>query len=119
VVCFLKFEELGGIELWFQMLDRLLGDVEHDVPFLDMDLSGPWDMGMQTHPHYFLANPVDEMPPIPDVMPGVDVPLTGTMLPLRDLTVAGLQRSSIPPFAAISDKQELNSHDDTANLPAC
>ncbi|KAK9917197.1 hypothetical protein WJX75_001761 [Coccomyxa subellipsoidea] len=39
------------------------------------------------------------MPPIPDVMPGVDVPLTGTMLPLRDLTVA-----EMPPNVTVTLK---------------
>lgn len=67
--------------------------------FPDMDLSGTWDMGMQMHPHFFVTQPVDEMPPIPEVMPGVDVPLNSPLLPLRGLPAEGGQKLShhLPP----------------------
>lgn len=71
------------------MLDRLLGEVVNDVPFPDLDLSGTWDMGMQMQPHFFMPHQVDEMPPIPDIMPGVDLLADGDLLPLRNVSMAG------------------------------
>ncbi len=71
------------------VFDRLLGEVVNDVPFPDMDLSETWDMGMQIQPHFFMPQQVDEMPPIPDVMPGVDLPSDGDLLPLQDASIAG------------------------------
>lgn len=73
------------------MLHRILGEVGSEVSFPDIDLSGTWDMGMQGNPHFFAPQFVDEMPPIPALMPGVDLSATGTMLPLNDMTVAGEQ----------------------------
>ncbi|BDA50584.1 hypothetical protein COCOBI_16-2600 [Coccomyxa sp. Obi] len=79
-------------------IDRLLGEVVNDVPFPELDLSGTWDMGMQMQPHFFMPQ-VDEMPPIPDIMPGVDLPADGTLLPLRDVSMA-----EMPPNVTVTLK---------------
>ncbi|CAL8464988.1 g4523 [Coccomyxa elongata] len=80
-------------------IDKLLGEVVNDVPFPDLDLSGTWDMGMQMQPHFFMPQQVDEMPPIPDIMPGVDLPADGDLLPLHDLSTA-----EMPPNVTVTLK---------------
>lgn len=72
-----------------RMLDKLLEEEENDDPFPELDLSGTWDAGLQTQPYFFMPKDVDEIWPVPDAMLGVDLSTTGTLLPLRDVSMAG------------------------------
>ncbi|BDA51156.1 hypothetical protein COCOBI_18-0320 [Coccomyxa sp. Obi] len=81
----------------------LFGDVENDVPFPEdlLDLSGTWDMEMQTQPHFLNPQGVDEVSPTPDKMMGVDLPTGGTLLPLRDVSMA-----EMPPNVTVTHKRK-------------
>lgn len=83
------WKTLLSVSTTASLLDRLLEEEENDAPFPDLDLSGTWDLGMQTHPNSFMPQRVDEICPISNIMMGVDLPTTGTLLPLRDVSMAG------------------------------